>query len=202
MTAHKGNTCAILLAGGKSSRMGENKAGLMFHGMTLLSVQLEKLQNTCAEEILISGDPENIMPYMTGTDERRKIRVIPDIIKDRGPLGGLYSCFMNTECEYAITLSIDTPLVSCETLEKLLCCHMDNKTDATVLTVASHPEPLIAAYSTRTAETIKELIDSGDLAVRALLERISTHYADIGISRSELMNCNTKEDYEKLLMMR
>lgn len=199
MSIDKASICAVLLAGGKSSRMGENKALLKLGDKTFLDIQLDKLCRLDIEEILISGDPDVLGSAIDIQNYGKRIRIIPDVIKDKGPLGGLYSCFLNTECSMALVIGTDTPMIGTNTLERLIKYHTDNKKDATVLTAASHIEPLIAVYSTATGDTIKKLIDEDKLSMRSLLDRIDTCYPELVEDPSELYNCNTKEDYLLLL---
>ncbi|MCR5590754.1 MAG: molybdenum cofactor guanylyltransferase [Lachnospiraceae bacterium] len=196
-----GDACAVILAGGKSSRMGENKAGLTIEGRTMLELQLLKLEGLGIKEILVSGEPENLRDLMGEYKYAENVRIIPDIIKDRGPLGGLYSCFDATECRYALTISVDSPFITAQTLNELLDDHKKNGADATVLTAASAAQPLIAVYNTCTSTVIRKLLDGDDLSVKALLNRIKTHRHDFRGDASELANCNTREDYEKIIAM-
>ncbi len=202
MTCDTGSVCAVLLAGGKSSRMGEDKAFLKYDGQTFLEIAIKKLSLINADEMIISGDPDILSPPVEAIGSDKKIRIIPDLIRDKGPLGGLYSCFLNTKCEHALVLGLDTPLVSKETLEYIISSHLQNKKDATVLTVASFIEPLIAAYSTSTVSVIRKLIDEDKLYMKALLKSINTSYLPFRKDPAELLNCNTRSDYDKLTALR
>ncbi len=192
---------AVLLAGGRSSRMGENKAFLKIGCRTFLDIQLEKLCALSVDEILISGDPDIIAPSFDKGSYNKSIRIVPDIVKDLGPLGGLYSCFCETKCDTALVVGTDVPLISAATLNNILSYHLSHKNDATVLSAASHIEPLIAAYSTVIHHLIKEQIDKGALSVRPLLDRINTFYLEYEGNPSELLNCNTPEDYQSIISL-
>jgi len=198
MIESKQSFCGVLLAGGKSSRMGENKALLTFGGRTFLDIQLEKLCKIGASEVLVSGDPKTLESFVNNFKSDVNIRIIPDKVSNKGPLGGLYSCFTETDHNSAIVIGIDTPLVTISTLSKIIACHFECKKDATVLTAASSIEPLIAAYSTGTHTVIKELIDNDRLSIRPLLDRVDTYYLEFDGMESELFNCNLPEDYQTL----
>ncbi len=191
--------CAVLLAGGKSRRMGQNKAFLDLNGRSLFAIQLGKLCSMKFDEILISGDPEILQPAVYDAVTDTRIRIIPDVIAGKGPLGGMYSCFVNTGCTSSLVLCTDTPLIETDTLNRIISHHLEYKEDATVLTAASHIEPLIAAYRTDTAPLIKELLNSERLSVSSLLDRIDTYQLEFDGNPSELLNCNTQEDYRLLL---
>ena len=80
----------IVLAGGKSSRMGQEKGLAEFDGKPMIAYALEALAPLCTE-ILISSNSNayNHLGY----------RVVPDIIANSGPMGGIYSCMLQSQLE-------------------------------------------------------------------------------------------------------
>lgn len=168
----------IVLAGGKSSRMKTDKTGLLLGEKSLLEIQVGKLTELGCDDVIVSG------------------KVVPDIIPDLGPMGGLYSCFPECKHSCAIVMSVDVPLLSKETLHQLLDAHFDKNPDATILSFNGRPEPLIGVYNTAHSALCKELIDNKKLAIRALLERLDCQYYDFHGDPNELINCNSPEDYE------
>ncbi len=193
--------CAVLLAGGKSSRMGENKAFLELAGKSFMDIQLDKLFTLGINEIFISGEPDIYMPSIEDRKYPCQINIIPDRIKGKGPLGGLYSCFLAAGHDRALVIGTDTPLVSVATLKQLISCDLESKKDATVLSAASHIEPLIGIYSTKTVSVIRDLIDNDLLALRYLIEQTDTYFTEFDGGPSELFNCNTEKDYQDLLTL-
>ena len=105
--------CGIVLAGGRSRRMGTDKADITLGGRTFLEIQVRKLQLLGAADILISGK----QAFLPGTC------CIPDMTPGIGPLGGLMSCFPSASQRYALVLGVDVPLISVSTLEGLLKAH-------------------------------------------------------------------------------
>ena len=104
---------AILLAGGRSSRMGRDKAGLPFQGMTLLEWQVQKLQGLGIKDIMLSG-PRREAPG---------VRVVPDEFPGRGPLSGLHACMKAASYPDCLVLSVDVPLVPLPALTELVRVH-------------------------------------------------------------------------------
>ncbi|MDO4803510.1 MAG: molybdenum cofactor guanylyltransferase [Lachnospiraceae bacterium] len=194
--------CAVLLAGGKSSRMGKNKVLLNLCGKTLLDIQLEKLCALDVNEILVSGDPELLKPHITGLNPQKPVRVIADIIPDKGPLGGFHACFGSTTCPSAIVLSVDVPLIRTETLQNLLDFYRNNNYDAAVLTTASFMEPLIAVYNTKTVPLLEKLIRGDRLSVKGFLNHLHIGHLQFEGNLDELANCNTRLDFEKIQSVR
>ena len=173
----------IVLAGGASRRMGTGKAALPLEGKSLLAWQVEKLRALGIQDILLSGKD---CPALPGT------RVVPDELPDRGPLGGLYSCFRAAEHPRCLVLSVDTPLVPAAALDKLSRLHTKGMT---CLRRAGKPEPLIAVYDTALEKSIHSLIKEGGAAVRALERPASCTYFDYLGPPEYLLNCNTPQQF-------
>ncbi len=100
----------IILAGGLSSRMGTEKADLNFQGRTFLERQIEKGRQIGIEDILVSG-------YR---GEHCSARVVPDELRQRGPLGGLETCLRAAKHPWCLAVSVDVPLVRVEQLRDLI----------------------------------------------------------------------------------
>ena len=115
--------CGIILAGGKSTRMGTDKADLIVNGKTFLEIQADKLRRIGISDICLSGH-SSPLSYT---------RCVADIKPGLGPLGGIYSCFVSCSCRYALVLSVDTPLISESSLKSLLRKHLNAAFDATIL---------------------------------------------------------------------
>lgn len=172
-------TSGIILAGGKSTRMGgPNKAELPFHGMTLLLWQEEKLRKMGIGEILISGYGK----YM-----------IPDDIPGKGPLGGLYSALRRASAKQCLVLPVDVPLVPQKALEELIRMHRGG---ITILESEGKIEPLIGVYDAGLAESILPMLQSGSTSVRRLLDLRGYRTVPFSGPSEFLTNCNTPEAYE------
>ena len=161
----KPDFCGIVLAGGRSSRMGTDKADLTLNGKTFLETQVRKLRDLGAGEILISGR-----------------------------LGGLCSCFPTCGYASALVISVDVPLLSVSTLEELLRTHQRGGFDATILSHNGRIQPLIAVYETDTFPLLQELTESRRLAMRAYIERLRYQLFGFSGDPEELLNCNRPED--------
>ena len=180
--------CGIVLAGGRSRRMGTDKAELTLNGSTFLEIQVRKLQLLGAADIIISGKAS----ALPGT------RSVMDLYPGCGPLGGLCSCFASVSQKYALVLSVDVPLISAATLKDLLETHFRRDYDATILAREGRLEPLIAVYNTDTADLLQELTDNRKLAMKALIDRLHCQLYSYQGSPEELLNCNSPEDYAAL----
>ena len=174
----------ILLTGGKSTRMGTDKASLPFGNGTLLTVQLEKFRALGITDVLISG-------YGDGQ--------IPDDVPGCGPLGGLAACLKRIRGGCALVLSIDVPLVPEAELRGLLEAHTGG---VTLLRHGERSEPLIAVYDAALGETADRLLRAGKRAVWSLLDEAACRVLDTDADERRFLNCNTPEDYQKALQTR
>jgi molybdopterin-guanine dinucleotide biosynthesis protein A len=175
----------IILAGGKSLRMGTNKAHLDWHAMRFIDVLVEKGKQLGFGEIILSGTRENI----------EGCRNVLDILPGRGPLGGMYSCLKASLFDNALLVPVDCPGISIETIEALMETHIGQRNEITLLQHGNRLEPLIGMYATAFHQKILPVIESGGAPVFRALDRgiISTYHmkeAEPGI-----LNLNTKEAY-------
>ncbi len=173
----------VILAGGQSRRMGQNKAQLEFEGKTLLEHQVEKLRRVGAAEILISGEGCQKLP---GT------KVVADILPNRGPLGGLHACLQVASYSRCLVLSVDAPLVPVETLRQICATHSEG---ATVLSHGEYVEPLIGMYDSAVAQSLFALIENGGAPVRALKNLLKWNTLEYQGDENLLCNCNTRQEF-------
>ena len=183
--------CGIVLSGGKSSRMGRDKSEILIDKRSFLEIQLEKLMSLGLPGIYVSGKDS---PCTFAES-------IPDIIPDRGPLGGLYSSFLkcSDRYQYALVLGVDLPLITTETLTALIDAHTKSDHEATILSHEGKEEPLIAVYSTDTSHILKQLIDEGDLSVKSFIRSLNAGYFNFSGDSKEVTNCNYPKDLDHII---
>ena len=133
------NFSAVILAGGKSSRMGRDKAFLEIDGQLLLTRQIQLVRAVGAAEVLISG--------RTGTDYSAfGCRVLQDQFLEAGPLAGIERALTQAACPLLLVLAVDLPEMNASCLRWLAGCTTD-KTGA-IPRVNGNLEPLAAFYPT------------------------------------------------------
>lgn len=180
----------IVLAGGASRRMGQNKAGLVLNGKTLLQHQVDKLHALGIGDIMLSGAG---CPALPGT------RVIPDEFPGKGPLAGLHACLNSAQSPACLVLGVDTPLVPASALAHLCRAHREG---VTVLCRGEREEPLIAVYDRAAAVAIRAMLERGEYAVWGLKDAVPWNRFRYLGSEELLLNCNRPEDFaaaEKLI---
>ena len=173
----------IILAGGASRRMGQNKAGLRLMGKTLLRLQADKLRGLGIQDVMLSGAD---CPALPGT------RVIPDEHPGKGPLGGLHACLRAARNPSCLVVSVDTPLIPAAALAHLCRSHRGG---VTVLRHGKQEEPLLGIYDRHAADSISMLINAGKCAVRALKDTVRWNRFDYLGPEELVLNCNTPEDF-------
>ena len=178
----------VIVAGGKSSRMGSDKALLPFGGFSTLSeFQLARLK-PYFKSIYIS-----VKSYL-------KCPFDASFIEDDTRFGDAYSPLvaMLSILEYfqipVCILSVDTPFVTPEVFETLFA-QLDENTDALVATSQSHSHQLCAIYTPSIIPIIRTMIEKDEHKIRAMLAQCRTKY--VSFEEEELFfNLNHPEEYE------
>ena len=168
--------------------MGRDKAALPFRGMTLLEWQVRKLRGLGIEDIMLSGSRE----------EMEGIRVVPDELPGRGPLGGLHACMKRALHQDCLVLSVDVPLVPPQALEELAQVHREGGAAVTLLRHGDKWEPLIGVYQSGLHRVAGSLLAGENTAVRRLLDETGFQPVDWPGDEAVFLNCNTPEDYALL----
>jgi molybdopterin-guanine dinucleotide biosynthesis protein A len=138
---------AFILAGGKSSRMGRDKGLIEINGRPMIAYLIETLHNLALKPLIISNNPAY---------QQFGLPVLPDIIKDQGPLGGLYTAMHHSQAASVMLLSCDMPFIGEEALKKLMEAIQPGRIVATQMSGRLNPMPAI--YPSRLEEQVKSLI--------------------------------------------
>lgn len=158
---------SIILAGGKSKRMGTDKALLELEGTTLLERAI-KLCKPLSSELLISSNNESHAAF--------NYPVIEDEFKNCGPMGGIYSGVKQSGTEWNLVLSVDVAFVDAPFLQFLL--QNTGDFDAVVPFTEKGAEPLIALYNVSCIPAMEQLLKEGDYRMRNLLKKVNTNWLD------------------------
>ena len=177
-----------ILAGGKSSRMGEDKA--------LLRIGNERIIDRIVKQFI--GSPEIMISCADKGDYGLTgITVVADEKAGIGPLEGLRRILTETECDHVFVCAVDMPFVK-KKKKKYLEQFISSEYDAYVFADEEHIHPLCAIYSTSILPVIGEVIASGNYRIREVLNRVRTKYIDItlsGLDPKTVSNINTQEEY-------
>lgn len=174
---------AVILAGGRNSRMGRNKAELLLNGKRFVDIQAEKLKALRIRDIMISGYESGI----PGT------RCVQDIYPQRGPLSGIHACLRQAQNDACLVLGVDVPLLPDSVIEELIRFH---ESGATMLVHGGKYEPLIAVYDSALHETAERILLTEKTRVMRFAECASLRLFEYEGDERLLMNCNTQELYD------
>lgn len=164
MTTKKDIT-GIILAGGKSSRMGSDKGLIPFKGKPFMAHILEALKPMVSEIIIVSDNKDH--------DVFNEYRV-EDIIKDSGPLAGLYTGLKHSKTDLNLVLSCDVPLITTSVLKSLIGAARP-EFDIIQAKYRDETLPLIGLYRKNCWRKSKELLDLGEQRLRALATHLRTY---------------------------
>ena len=180
----------LLLAGGKSARMGTPKAELQYEGKSFLDHMLEKARALGIRNCYISGYDS----------QQADVTTVWDHFPERGPLGGLHACMKAISTPYCLVLPVDAPKLPVEILEALLS-HHEKQQDNKVL-IWEHgvrQEPLIAVYPTVMADAIEGMIRDHAAPVFRAIDSWGFTGFRMEMPQEQIININTPELYKKLL---
>ena len=184
----KGKYTAIILAGGKSSRMGTSKAFLPINGKPAVENTVNLL-NPYFDEILISANDQKAFNYLDKP-------VIEDVIKEQGPLAGIYSALQHSKNEKNFVIACDIPEINMDFVEIML----DFSKDFDIVIPLNNDkfEPLFAVYSKQVIPVIEQLLQTESRKMINLLPMCRTKVIQTKLD-SWYKNLNAKCDYEKYL---
>ncbi len=182
----------IILAGGRSYRMGRNKALMDLDGLTLIERVARVLSRLCREIIVAGGDPAEL--------EHLGYPLVPDIHPGCGPLSGIHAGLMAARNRYSFVSACDTPFLDEKLIGKIIS--EANGYDAVILKHGDYFEPLSSLYSKAFISAAEESIKNGAYKVTAALSLV--RWKPLAVGRDDipdlektLFNINTPRDYEK-----
>ncbi len=181
----------VLFAGGKSSRMGEDKAFLPFgKSPSLVQYQYERLKDLFARV------------YLSAKDESKYDEIYAVVIEDihhkevSAPTVGLINAFRQLKAENSFfVLSVDTPFVGEKIINKVLEVSSSSY-DAIIVRTSSGIHPLCGIYTRSLEDRLKGMVEEGDHKLTKLLENSNVFYIDIE-DEDALLNMNTPQEYQK-----
>lgn len=153
----------FVLAGGKSSRMGTDKGLMHFRGKPLIQHMLDTLHTLYLPLSLIANNVEY---------HRFGLPVYTDIIKEKGPMGGLLTALHYTKADSVLLLSCDMPFIETVAISQLLNDGRPNH-DITAATAMQRIYPLLAVYNKTLLPEVMKSIENGNLK---MTEFIRSHH--------------------------
>lgn len=189
------NVSAVILAGGKSSRMGRPKSLLPFDGEPLIAHILRKLKNEFAEVIVVAEPNQELPPPLP-------VKLIRDELPFQGPVGGMYYGLRATSAEIGFVTSCDAPFLNARLIESIVAL---GDADVAVPFWEGRLQPLHAAYRRTAISCLKQQLDDGVLRPTSLYEKVTTRIVSeqevrqIDPEELSFINLNTPDEYQRAL---
>ena len=182
---------AVILAGGKSRRMGKDKASLSYEGQRFIMRIAEELE--CFDEIILSANDSSLY-------EDSDLTIVKDIYPDCGPLGGLHAALCSCKSDALFCIPCDVPLFKLS-LAEYVCSMAKEDVDAVVpVSKDGHMHPLCAVYKKTAAPVFEKQLILKKYKIIDAYEFMNVRYIPLETNFVEryLFNVNTPEDYEQL----
>ena len=183
---------AFILAGGRSTRMGADKAFVLLQGRPLLAGAIE-LAGAVTADVRIVGSAEKFASFGP---------VVEDVFRDSGPLGGIHAALRNSSTDLNLILAVDLPFVSSAFLKYLVARARQSAAVVTVARASGGWQPLCAVYRREFADAAEKALRAGQFKIDALFDSVTTQVIteteleEAGFSVTIFRNLNTREELE------
>ena len=180
-----------LLAGGKSSRMGQNKAILTYEGKSFLERLIEEF--SAFDEVIVSVKDDYLQ-------DPQKIKVVKDENQDCGPLEGLRRALSESRNDFVFVSACDMPFVTKE-VPLYIAEFFSSDYECYVPLVDGRPQPLCAVYKKSILPAIENQLKNGDFKLSHLFEKLPTKFIPVeksALDKKVFTNVNTPDEYKAL----
>lgn len=185
LKAHSSQLNALILSGGKSTRMGAEKRLLNYHGKTQEQYLYDLLKPFCDEVFVsINANQQTELPYIQDL-----------VLTVKSPIVGIYSAFQQYPDTAWLVVACDMPLVSAETIEFLLKNRNPEKYATAFENPEEHfPEPLLTIFEAKFFEPLQVFIQQEKKSTMRLLQSLDIELLQIPDAKM-LKNINTAEEF-------
>jgi molybdenum cofactor guanylyltransferase len=183
----------FVLAGGKSSRMGQDKAFMQIGGRTLLAHALERAQAATGNAWIV-GSAEKFAAFGP---------VVEDLYPGRGPLAGIQAALAGTRTDLNLITAVDMPFLQVDFLNYLIAQARANKAEVVVPKASGGLQPLCAIYRKALAAVAQRSLRAGKNKVDSLFAEVQTLVIDQaelernGFREEMFRNLNTEQDWQE-----
>lgn len=183
---------SVVLAGGRSSRLGRDKLYEEIGGRALIQRVLERLAPISAEIIVVTADRELVLP------RHPVVKLVHDIHLGKGSLGGIYSGIMTSTCFHSLVVAGDMPFLNAALLRHM--ASISSGFDVVIPRFDDYLEPLHAVYSKYCLPVIEDLLQHDNLRIIDFFDRVKVRYVEeaeidaIDPQHMSFFNINTEAD--------
>jgi len=181
----------VVFAGGKSSRMQQDKTLLPFGGYTsLVEYQYQRLQKIFKKVYIVTKNPQKFSFQANFIEEQHTVFA---------PTAGFVSCFAALKEERFFVLGVDLPFVDLSVIEQLL--KEDNTgVDVTVAATKDFTEALCGVYHKSAEKQFQQMLQNNTHKLQKALQALQTHYVTFE-EAWKFSNLNTPQEYQKALQL-
>ncbi len=191
MNIPKEHITGIILAGGKSTRIGRDKSLLHYQNKTLIQHSIDALQPLVSTIIIVSDNPNH---------DYKNTKRVSDLIPNSGPVAGIYTGLHHSKTENNIVLSCDIPKINSIILKKLIS-NSFLSFDVVQLESNGQQMPLIASYKKHCSEACLSAIKNGERRLQKVVKTLNTHTILLQKEeRNSTININTPKQLKTLHM--
>ncbi len=181
-----------IMAGGKSSRMGRDKAFVRFQGRPMIEIVKEHVSGLGDELILITNKPTEYAHL--------NLPMYSDLYKDHGPLAGIYTAVIKAAHPHTLIVACDMPWLNPDLLNYMIT--QRHTADIVIPRWQKFPEPLHAIYSKACLAPIQENLEAKQLKITRFFNKVTVNYLDketieqVGGNGRSFANINTPQELE------
>ena len=185
----------FVLAGGKSSRMGQDKAFMQLGGRTLLAHALERAQAATGNAWIV-GSTEKFAAFGP---------VVEDAYPGRGPLAGIHAALSGTRTQLNLITAVDMPFLQLDFLKYLITQARASHAAVVVPRAGGGLQPLCAVYRKDFAQVAQRSLTAGENKIDTLFGDVPTlaiEQAELersGFMQDMFRNLNTEQDWQEAL---
>lgn len=185
---------AVILAGGKSSRMGQNKALLPIDGISNIERIVQILRKDFTDISIVTNNKDSY--------EFLQLPMTEDRVKEKGPLAGIQAGLLASPQETNFFVACDMPFVSVEVAKRLV--ELSDGYDAVVPVIDGRQHPLFAVYKKSVLPELEKCLLANELRLIHLLDKVNTNYVTEAFLNLEIAkmdkvfyNMNHPSEYEE-----
>lgn len=183
------HVAGFVLVGGRSSRMGRDKA-LLPTGSRTLAEHIAESVRQAVGNVTLMGDPEKYTPL--------GLPVIADAVKERGPMGGIYTALLHSQAEWNLVVACDMPGVTPDFLRALIEAAGRSPQTCVASQGPGGIEPLCAVYHRRLLPSLESALRDMRLKMKDfLLQQNPRLWPVADAAAAALRNVNTPEEWRR-----
>ena len=184
----------IILAGGKSSRMGQDKGLMEWQGKPLIQGIIERsLQIDFAERVIVTNKPEDYRGF--------GVAVTTDIYSHLGPMSGIHAGLQFNQAPYQLVVACDMPFIDF-TVALALLPYLNEDNQAIVPSQEGKHQPLLAFYHRDCAPVIEQmLLVEDERKLTKLFSRIPTQFVEMNVEQRCFSNVNTPQQFSEAYLL-